>query len=290
MGSETHRDRYAVDRDGGTAAPIRVNLDRRVVALVDRGLRDIGHVSSDAVAALELAAARAWPAPISERLGDWWLRSADGFTGRANSALPVGDSGLAPADALGAIVSFYRSLGRRPYIDAPMPLAHPIAEAALALGWTVVSTVLVQTIELPDLIAATPPPAGCDLLDAPSADHLASVAAPRGALPPAAIHVLTAVDRVTFAEIRDGSALIGRARGTVTDGWLGLFAIETAPAARRRGIAAAMIGSLSRWADDLGAVGAYLQVEDVNKPARALYASLGFTTHHRYTRLAAPTL
>lgn len=44
-----------------------------------------------AVAALELAADEAWPAPTRERLGGWLLRSADGWTGRANSALPVGD-------------------------------------------------------------------------------------------------------------------------------------------------------------------------------------------------------
>ena len=97
------------------------------------------------------------------------------------------------------------------------------------------------------------------------------MAAARGALGPAAIHVLTAVDRVTFAEVRDGATLLGRARGTVTDGRLGLFAIETASEARRRGIAAAMICRLAGWARDLGATSAYLQVEETNTAARALY-------------------
>ena len=42
---------------------------------------------------LEGAAALHWQAPETERLGDWLLRAAEGFTGRANSALPVGDPG-----------------------------------------------------------------------------------------------------------------------------------------------------------------------------------------------------
>ena len=96
--------------------------------MVENGLRPADDASAGAVAAVELAAARAWPAPISERLGDWWLRSADGFTGRANSALTIGDSGLAPAEALAAVVAFYRALGHTPYIDVPMPLAQPIAD------------------------------------------------------------------------------------------------------------------------------------------------------------------
>ncbi len=42
---------------------------------------------------LERRAALGWRAPEEERLGDWLLRAADGFTGRANSALANGDPG-----------------------------------------------------------------------------------------------------------------------------------------------------------------------------------------------------
>ena len=43
---------------------------------------------------LEQRAALGWRAPGEERLGDWLLRAADGFTGRANSALATGHPGL----------------------------------------------------------------------------------------------------------------------------------------------------------------------------------------------------
>ena len=43
---------------------------------------------------LALAAAPGWRACEEDRLGDWLLRAAEGFTGRANSALAAGDPGL----------------------------------------------------------------------------------------------------------------------------------------------------------------------------------------------------
>ena len=43
---------------------------------------------------LERVAAAHWRGTEEEWLGEWLLRAADGFTGRANSALPLGDPGL----------------------------------------------------------------------------------------------------------------------------------------------------------------------------------------------------
>jgi ribosomal protein S18 acetylase RimI-like enzyme len=98
------------------------------------------------------------------------------------------------------------------------------------------------------------------------------------------MHVLTAVSPLTFVELWRGGSLISRGRGTVTDGWLGLFNIATVPAARGRGLAGAAIGRLARWAREFDATSAYLQVEASNSKAQGLYDRLGFRTHHRYTR------
>ncbi|MFD0595838.1 hypothetical protein ACFQZ4_28950 [Catellatospora coxensis] len=46
-----------------------------------------------------------------EELGAWRLRAAGGYTGRANSALPVGDPGLPLPEAIDAVVAFYRRQG-----------------------------------------------------------------------------------------------------------------------------------------------------------------------------------
>jgi hypothetical protein len=42
------------------------------------------------VTALETIAAQGWRGTTTARVGQWLLRAADGFTGRANSVLPLG--------------------------------------------------------------------------------------------------------------------------------------------------------------------------------------------------------
>jgi GNAT superfamily N-acetyltransferase len=109
--------------------------------------------------------------------------------------------------------------------------------------------------------------------------------------------VLTAVPQVRFAHVygdaRRGATdreLLAIARGTVTGRgrWLGLALIEVLPEARRRGLAQHLIRALTDWAAGLGATEAFLQVEEHNAPAVALYRRLGFTTHHTYLSRLAP--
>ena len=68
---------------------------------------------------LERAAALHWQAPETEPLGEWRLRAAAGFTGRANSALPVGDPGLPLPEAVAAVEDWYRRRDLRPMIVLP---------------------------------------------------------------------------------------------------------------------------------------------------------------------------
>jgi hypothetical protein len=56
---------------------------------------------------LERAAAQHWQAPETQRLGEWLLRAAQGFTGRANSALPLGDPGMPLPEAVAAVTDWY---------------------------------------------------------------------------------------------------------------------------------------------------------------------------------------
>ena len=82
---------------------------------------------------LERAAALHWQAPDIQPLGDWLLRAAEGFTGRANSALPLGDPGLPLPEAVAAVEDWYRRRDLRPMIvlpqgAAPEPLEDLLAE------------------------------------------------------------------------------------------------------------------------------------------------------------------
>jgi hypothetical protein len=68
---------------------------------------------------LERAAALHWQAPDIQPLGDWLLRAAEGFTGRANSALPLGDPGLPLPEAVAAVEDWYRRRALPPMIVLP---------------------------------------------------------------------------------------------------------------------------------------------------------------------------
>jgi N-acetylglutamate synthase len=88
------------------------------------------------VEALERAAARHWQAPDAEPLGEWLLRAADGFTGRANSALPLGDPGRPLPEAVTAVAEWYRRRGLRPMIVLPQGAAPDHLENHLnERGW-----------------------------------------------------------------------------------------------------------------------------------------------------------
>ncbi|MCO1617599.1 GNAT family N-acetyltransferase [Micromonospora tulbaghiae] len=290
--SETH---ITLSTDAG---PLRVP-----VAEVHRAKRvpPARRPTAAAVVALELAADEAWPAPVRGRLGDWRLRWADGWTGRANSALPVGDPDRPLPAALDAVQRWYAERGGPALVNTPLPLAAPVGAELDARGWTSRPPVLVQTVPLRTLTAspaaplsATAPPAAdvppVRLADAPADDWLVIAAGRKGGLPDAARQVLNGTPRVRFAELREDGRLLAVGRGTVTGGgrWLGVSLLETVPQARRRGLAAAVVRALAGWGAAEGASHAFLQVEQSNTGAVALYRGLGFTTHHTYLTRVAP--
>ena len=66
---------------------------------------------------LARVAARAWRPVESERLGEWELRAAAGFTRRANSVLPLGDPGVPLDEALSAVRRWYGDRGLPAYVQ-----------------------------------------------------------------------------------------------------------------------------------------------------------------------------
>ena len=91
----------------------------------------------------------------------------------------------------------------------------------------------------------------------------------------------------TFASIRRHGSTVAIGRVAVASGWGGLTAVEVDPGHRRAGLATAITAALAAAAS-YGATGLYLQVEEDNQAARALYARSGFTDHHGYHYRIAP--
>ena len=245
------------------------------------------------VIALELAANDAWPAPIQGRLGHWILRAAENWTGRANSALAVGDPDRPLEAAIDAVTEWYSAHGQRALINAPLPLAAPVNAALDARGWGARPLTLVQTASVAALAGALQkqdlPPV--ELADDPGDDWYALVAEHKGTLPATAVRILTGPAEVAFAQVRDADGdLLAVGRGAVTgpDRWLGVSLLQTAPPARRRGLARHVLRELVRWGAQHGSSRVYLQVEERNTAAVALYGRVGFTTHHTYLTREEP--
>lgn len=232
------------------------------------------------VVELERVAAAGWPAVETEPLGDWLLRAAGGFTGRANSALATGDPGLPFATATERVRAWYaeRGLPGRAAVVLPSPEDDGFAAA----GWIPQDAVLVQTADVAQLLDALPRSSvEVDVRPEPSPAWLARYTA-RGQVTADGRRVLTGGPCVGFAQVDDGAELFGIGRGVVVAEWLGVSAIEVDPAVRGRGYGKAITRALLEWGVANGARRAYLQVQSGNRSAVTLYAALGFRTHHRY--------
>jgi GNAT superfamily N-acetyltransferase len=257
-----------------------VSIDRAAVTAAKRvGPRR----ARSATERLELVAAAGWPAVETGALGDWLLRASGGWTGRGNSALAVGDPGLPTADAVDAVIEWYRRRDLRPAIAVPLPLGRRITPELDRRGWDTVRPTLVMTADLAALGGRSPSTSpDVVLLREPTPEWFAGVSARKGGLPPAARRILTGVPESRYASGYADGVLVATARGVVTDGWLGVSVVGVEPVHRRRGWAARLTLALAGWAARAGANRAYLQVEAVNTAAVRLYEGLGFRTAHEY--------
>ena len=228
------------------------------------------------VTGLELLAARGWRGTEEGRLGDWLLRAGGGFTGRANSALVVGDPGLALPGAVAAVARWYADRGLRPCAMLPGRQARAADAAFAAAGWERDEDVLVLTAPLtpgaPDGVPVT-------LSPEPDEAWLAGYRHRGSPLPPSARAVLVDAEEVAFAAVRldpPPAPLAAVARGVVTDDWLGVAAVTVAERYRRQGLATAVMAALQRWGADRGARWTYLQVSACNAPARGALRASGY--------------
>jgi GNAT superfamily N-acetyltransferase len=249
---------------------------------------------------LERVMATHWQAPDREPLGDWLLRAAGGFTGRANSALTVGDPGLPVPEAIAAVTAWYAARRLPAAASVAGPSGPPLPDVAAharfgehfaAAGWRVLDSAgaLVLTAALEPLQDAGPArlPGGLtlDLAAEPDPGWLGRYRYRGQHLPPKARELLLSAPEQVFCSIRDGARTVAVARGSLGGGWAGVTAVEVDPDHRRRGLARALLAAIARWGVTGGATSTYLQVGDANAGAIALYLGTGFTVHHRYDYL-----
>lgn len=247
------------------------------------------------VLAVERVAADGWRGTTETWLGDWLLRAAAGFTGRANSVLPLGDPGRPLDDALDEVGRFYAGHDLRPLFQVPECAPTAALDAELdRRGWSAFNPTAVLVADLPivhraaqDATSARTWPAA-ELADRPSPDWLTGYRYRGSELPPTAPAVLLSGTDPVFATLHGPAGRVAVARAVVTDGWLGVTAVTVEENARRTGAATAVMADLFDWGAARGAERVYLQVARENAGAWALYQRLGFVEHHGYHYRRAP--
>ena len=285
------------------------------------------------ISAFERMSARHWQGTEQAHLGGWLLRAAGGFTGRANSALPLGEPGMPAERAVDEVEAWYRRRGLKPMIVIATGLGadgDALDHLLARRGWPRRQAPVIVMTASTDIVAghgrgATPAPA----TGVPSAAEPTRTAAPRRAakpartaapdrnaepartdelvfadepdedwlaayryggqpLPPYALPVLLSAPVQVFSSVRRDGRTIATGRLSVADGWGGLTAIEVDPACRRTGLGTAVTAGLAAQAAARGAERIFLQVEEGNAVARALYVRCGFAGRHRYHYRIAP--
>lgn len=231
--------------------------------------------------ALEAAAALGWRAAETEQLGGWLLRANGGFTGRANSVLPLRAPGRPLDEALETSRAWYARRGLPLRVLVPTE-GRRLLDAELGeRGWDFSGDVHVMALRIDQATAAPQADVEVAMLDRPSEDWYARYRDGAGA-GPLARDLLTRHDTAVFALVRDAGRVAAIGRGTIDNGWLGVTAVEVDPGLRRRGLATAVMSALWSWGRSRGAARSYLQVSSENGAAVALYERLGYWIHHDY--------
>lgn len=248
---------------------------------------------------LEAIMAQGWPPLERARLGDWVLRAAAGFTGRANSVLPLGSPGVALSEAVDHCEGWYEERGLRRLFALFGPAGFavqddPLGRELLTRSYEPFSSAAVMTAPTRALPAETPHPRGGQvrLESVPSPQWWDAWAATQDdrtndvtAQGSAARAVLTGSPEQLFASLEVDGGIVGIARVAFTRGWAGVFALHVAPEHRRTAVAGQLMGAAADAARSRGIRSLYMQVLKTNTPAQTLYEQLGFSIHHEYRYL-----
>ncbi|MGZ4781513.1 MAG: GNAT family N-acetyltransferase [Oryzihumus sp.] len=231
-------------------------------------------------------------APVERaRLGDWVLRAAGGFTGRANSVLPLGDPGLPLPEAVARAEDWYAARGLPPRFLVAGPVGFAMAEdrlGALLLdrGYHETNRSVVMTSAAQVVADTSAGAADVEVAEELTPQWLDAYARQREVVPGSTQSVLSGSPGQLFASAAVGGRVVALARlGLVAGGWAGLYGVWVDPEHRGHGLARALTGALAARAVARGTRSLYLQTLHANEPAVGLYSSLGFSSHHSYSYL-----
>jgi len=230
----------------------------------------------------------AWPAPRSAVVGDWLLRSAGGYTKRANSANALQPGATLTPQLLQEIEAHY-ARQQLPCIFRLCPLADAGVDALLqARGYGLVDPSVVMQLSLPANGGDGLPAAGVRLQFASSLtdswlDGYCTASARPPEQKPAHRTILQSIGmRCAYASLVQDGEVRAWGLAVLERDAVGLYEVLVHPAHRGQGLGRQLVQGLLHWAGQQGATHADLQVQGDNLRARQLYAGLGFAPVYGY--------
>ena len=234
---------------------------------------------------LEEKALNAWPCIQQTVYDGWMLRFAHGYTRRANSVIPLYRGWIAVDRKIRKCEESYLQRNLKPVFKM-LPFAQPdgldfVLEEA---GYRKEAETCVQVCDLERL--DLPAEQALRIWEEPTDSWLDVYARLNGISEeerPWLRSILgNIVPRKCFAVLVCDGRPVSCGIGICEESYVGLFGLVTGEQHRNRGFGRQLIGQIARWGMNAGAENAYLQVMVDNKPARHLYAKLGFEEAYRY--------
>lgn len=230
-----------------------------------------------ALAAVERAAVRSWPALETATIDGWLARASSGGSVRANSVSALDYTGADPDKSIAEVTAFYRAQNAVPrFTITPVSAPQGLDAMLAARGWKRHGDHVTFTKDVKP--ARMAPSATVLEYTAPTpgwyACYLEGLSADRRNIAP------RIVDRVPapcafFTCVRSGEVIASGL--SVLDGPLAsVQCMATLPAARRTGAASAILAAIEAFADANGASRLYLQTDLANTAAMRLYERTGF--------------
>ena len=233
---------------------------------------------------VQRVAALGWRAETVQENDYWLLRANRGWTGRANSALPL--TYAVPEKSLVSINEFFvrRSLPTK--VQVPLPACAALDEYLEKRGFIASNPTHVLTARIEEILddVADKVSERVEISASPDEMWLTACESWNRELGRVGKDLLQRHPRVGFASIRDDDGEMVAVGRVVVDGeWAGLSTAAVHPGHRRLGLATTLLRARLRWASIRhDATHAYLQVEKHNLVSLALCRKTGFARHHDY--------